>query len=129
MKSETALVATQLRYQQWMDDIRDCKARPAGVTVADWCAEHHITRETYYYRMRVLREACLDYTSIQSMSDTEEQASTVGSRFVELQPCYGNSTEATPVSVTIRIGNAAIEVADTISDEFLQRIVKVVSHA
>ena len=43
MKSETALVATQLRYQQWMDDIRDCKARPAGVTVADWCAEHHIT--------------------------------------------------------------------------------------
>ena len=74
MKSETALVATQLRYQQWMDDIRDCKARPAGVTVADWCAEHHITRETYYYRMRVLREACLDYTSIQSMSDTEEQA-------------------------------------------------------
>ena len=87
------------------------------------------TRETYYYRMRVLREACLDYTSIQSMSDTEEQASTVGSRFVELQPCYGKSTEATPVSVTIRIGNAAIEVADTISDEFFQRIVEVVSHA
>ena len=129
MKSETALVAAQLRYQQWMNDVRDCKARPAGVTVADWCAEHQISKETYYYRMRVLRKACLDYTSVQDKADAEEQAPAADSRFVELQPCYDKSNEATPVSVTIRIGNAVIEVADTISDEFLERIVGVVSHA
>ena len=126
MKSDTALVAAQLRYQQWINDIRECNSRPSGVTVAEWCAEHQINRETYYYRMKALRRACLDYSSVQNISDEQMPTDT---RFVELQPCADQPSEAAPVSVTIRIGNASIEVSDTISDDFLERIVGVVSHA
>ena len=122
MKSETALVAAQVRYQQWINDIRECNTQPAGVTVADWCAEHQIKKETYYYRMKVLRRACLDFSSVQDVAETEGQAP-ADSRFVELQPCCDQPSETVPVSVTIQIGNASIEVADTISDDFLRRIV------
>ena len=57
MKSEASILATQIRYQQWIQDIQECNARPTGVTVNDWCAEHHINRNSYYYRMKVLRRS------------------------------------------------------------------------
>ena len=60
MASESSMIARQLRLQQWADDIRDCNARPSGMTVGQWCSEHGIKKAAYYWRLRTVREACLD---------------------------------------------------------------------
>ncbi len=60
MSSETSMVATQCRLQEWAEQIRDCQSRPAGMTVVGWCACHGITKANYYYRLRRVREACLE---------------------------------------------------------------------
>ena len=60
MSSETTLVAEQCRLQEWAAQIRDCQHRPAGMGVVSWCACHGITKANYYYRLRRVREACLE---------------------------------------------------------------------
>ncbi len=60
MNTQTSLVAEQIRLQQWADQIRDCQSRPSDMKVDAWCQEHGITKANYYYRLRRVREACLE---------------------------------------------------------------------
>ena len=60
MSSETTRVAEQCRLREWAAQIRDCQSRPAGMSVAGWCASNGITKANYYYRLRRVREACLE---------------------------------------------------------------------
>ena len=67
MRSKTTMVAEQCRLQEWAAQIRDCQNRPAGMSVVSWCACNGITKANYYYRLRRVREACLESVS-QEMS-------------------------------------------------------------
>ena len=59
MCSQTSLVATQIRLQQWAEDIHACQNRPADMKIETWCSQNGITKANYYYRLRKVREACL----------------------------------------------------------------------
>lgn len=61
MSSETSIVAAGFRLQEWAVQIRECQSRPAGMSVASWCADNGITKANYYYRLRRVRNACLEH--------------------------------------------------------------------
>ena len=60
MKSHTSLVAQQTRLSEWADLIRDCQNRPQGMKNDEWCQLHDITKASYYWRLRKVREAYLE---------------------------------------------------------------------
>lgn len=60
MSSLTTDIATQYRLQEWAAQIRDCQNRPDGVSVVQWCSQNGITKANYYYRLRRVREACIE---------------------------------------------------------------------
>ena len=60
MSSETSMVAAGFRLQEWAAQIRECQSRPAGMSVAGWCADNGITKANYYYRLRRVRANCLE---------------------------------------------------------------------
>lgn len=60
MNSTTSIVATQYRLQEWAAQIKACQNRPVGMKIDDWCNQNDITRGNYYYRLRKVREACLE---------------------------------------------------------------------
>lgn len=60
MKSQTTLVARKCRLNEWARMVHDCKNRPAGMSVDEWCELNSITKANYYYRMKQVRIACLD---------------------------------------------------------------------
>ena len=60
MDSITTMTAKQYRLQQWTEQIHACRNRPSGMSVEEWCGEQGITKATYYYRLRCVREACLE---------------------------------------------------------------------
>ena len=60
MSSETTAAAVQYRLKEWAEQIRECQNRPAGMSVVDWCATRSITKANYYYRLRRVRQACLE---------------------------------------------------------------------
>lgn len=56
MNSHTSLVAQQTHLSEWAEMIRNCQNRPQGMTIDEWCQLHDITKESYYWRLRKVRE-------------------------------------------------------------------------
>ena len=50
MKSQTSLVASQVRLQHWAEQIKDCQNRPEDMDVKTWCDQNGLTKANYYYR-------------------------------------------------------------------------------
>ena len=61
MATQTSLVAQQVRIRQWAEQIRNCQNRPKGMDVETWCTQNNLTKANYYYRLRRVRQICLDH--------------------------------------------------------------------
>ena len=124
MASNESAVAKQVQYRQWAQDVRDRNSRPQNISVRTWCDQHGLKISTYYWRLRALRaaylNACIPEASVDEICD---QASV---SFVELKPPMACEPKSTP-KVTIRAGSVSIEVSESISDEFLLRIMEAAS--
>ena len=46
----------EYRLSQWSEIIREQKQ--SGKTVSEWCSEHGMTTNAYYYRLRRVRKLC-----------------------------------------------------------------------
>ena len=53
----TKLATSRMRTGQWADIIKDCKE--SGLKVDDYCAQHSLSRNAYFYWLRKVKEAAL----------------------------------------------------------------------
>ena len=83
MAEQTSLVAQQVRLMHQAEEIRECQNRPEGMDVSTWYAQNNISKANYYYRLKRVRQMCLD-----QLPDTEHPA------FVELPQPKEKSTVA-----------------------------------
>lgn len=60
MKSQTSQVARSCRICEWVAMIQECRNRPSGMSVDEWCQENNITKVNYYYRFVQVRKSFLD---------------------------------------------------------------------
>lgn len=60
MKSQTSQVARSCRIREWASMVQECRNRPDGMSVDEWCQANNITKANYYYRFAQVRKACLD---------------------------------------------------------------------
>jgi hypothetical protein len=125
MKSKSATLSRQLRYQRWAEEIKSCENRPIGMSVAQWCRDNNIKEPTYYTHLHKVKECVLDSIPVeseQSLSLMQESKPA----FVELPMPQPSNNQ--PI-VTITCGNATLEITENISDEFLARIIRAISRA
>ena len=123
MSSETSIVAADFRLQEWAAQIRECQSRPAGMSVVSWCACHGITKANYYYRLRRVREACLE-----SISGEDLPQQIVPVRPEILRVDEKNSSDARR-GLDISINEYSIHVTEYSSLSLLAEVLKVVRHA
>ena len=120
MSSQTSLVAKQCRLQTWALQIQECQNRPKDMSVDDWCIQHNITKTNYYYRLRRVREACLE-----SMNNQPT--------FVELdvpEPKDPISHEPMSASAVIHAANGPlIEIHENASSDFLRKLIGACAYA
>ena len=120
MATQISLVAQQVRIRQWAEQIRNCQNRPKGMDVETWCTQNNLTKANYYYRLRRVRQICLD-----QMQDTETTA------FVELPKESGTCISAGTLPM-IRIKNTrglSAEIFSGTSPEMLCHLIKAFTHA
>ena len=124
MSSQTSLIAKNYRLQQWTAQVQDCQNRPEGMLVEDWCRQNNITKANYYYRLKCVRQACLD-----AMPD-------LPTGFVELPappetfPVSENTSGVPSVSAVIHTrSGVAIELYDSASADFIQKLLGVSARA
>ena len=121
MKSQTSLVAEQCRIQSWAMQIKDCQSRPKDMTVDEWCLQNNITKANYYYRLRRVRQACLD--------SMESKPTFVELPAPELPPA-NECTASSSVSAVIRGANRlCIELHENASSDFLKKLIGACTYA
>lgn len=59
-KTTTAITAVkqEVKLREWAEQIR--AQQESGMTVTAFCAENGINLKTYYYRLRKVREQCME---------------------------------------------------------------------
>ena len=122
MSSETSIVAADFRLQEWAAQIRECRNRPAGMSVVGWCACHGITKANYYYRLRRVREICLE--TIQGEMPAQQM--------VPVQPGLlqqGQGSSSLQSGLDISIKGICIHVTESTSMPLLAEVLKAVQHA
>ena len=122
MNSQTSFIAKQCRIQSWAMQIKACQERPEGMTVKEWCFQNNITKADYYYRLKCVRQACLD-----SMESTPA--------FIELPVPETKSTKECPipsstVAAVIRMANGlTIELHENTPAEFMKNLIGACTYA
>lgn len=123
MSSKTSMVAADFRLQEWAAQIKDCRNRPAGMSVVSWCACHGITKANYYYRLRRVREACLE--TVWGEMPVQQM--------VPVQPWLLQQQEQKDVSLQsgldVSIKGFSIHVTESTSMPLLSDVLKLVQHA
>lgn len=122
MSSETTKIAERCRLQEWAAQIRDCQSRPVGMSVISWCACHGITKANYYYRLRRVREACLETIHGEISA---QQIVPVQPGFLHQEP---KECSAQP-GVDISIKGCSIHVTEETSLQLLASVLEVVRRA
>lgn len=123
MSSKTTMVAEQCRLQEWAVQIRDCQCRPAGMSVVDWCACHGITKANYYYRLRRVREACLE-----NISGEEPPQQIVPVRPEILRADEKSSSDAQP-GLNIYAKGFSVHVTESTPMALLAAVLEVIQNA
>ena len=123
MNTQTSLVAEQIRLQQWADQIRDCQNRPSDMKVDAWYQEHGITKANYYYRLRRVREACLELCE-PSPSFVELTVPTTKN-----MPMKGSHTHFSVAATLHTESGITIDLYHDASPEFLRNLIRAASHA
>ena len=108
----TKLATTQIRITEWAAIIKDCKS--SGLKVDEYCQQHDISRDAYYYWLRKVKAAAL------------QQAG-----FVE-QPVP--EVKSVPAAVfaaqmVIKVGGAELGINNDTPTELITRILEVIRHA
>lgn len=105
------------RQAYWEKVVAECNQ--SGMRKIDWMNLHNINQKSFYRWQNKLRmKKAGRLPCIQSVDKN---------KFVELTAPV--KTPKTVSSVTIYKEGISIELCDSISDEFLERIIKAVSHA
>ena len=123
MNSATTAVAVQYRLQEWAEQIRECQNRPAGMSVVDWCASHGITKANYYYRLRRVRQVCLENLP----------PKTPAQQIVPVTPCLlhqetQDDTDAR-LGLSVFVNGLSIHVTESTPMSLLAAVLKVVRDA
>ena len=126
MSSQTSLVAKSCRLQQWAVEINECQNRPKTMTVDEWCDQHAITKATYYYRLKCVRQAYLPKCIFHDSVETSVI------EFVEMPvPNKAGSSRGDSCVAAVRHINQSfsIDLFDTASTTFIKNLLGAINHA
>lgn len=113
-------VTHEMRLMQWTPIIREC--RNSNMTVKAWCVENNVNEKQYYYWQRRVRKDAFD-----SLKKAESKSKP---NFVQLPVTADSSmnTSSFKADMVIHFGNNVLELSNTVSEELLSKVLKVMSN-
>lgn len=115
------------RLRQWAEAISN--RNQSGLTISEWCEKNGVSKYQYYYRLRAVRKA--------AAAQLEPANTDSHPIFALLDPtaCQGQSAPhdtvsetsiSSKVNVCIRLNGAEILIADPVSGDLLNKVIKAV---
>lgn len=129
MKSQTSQVARSCRIREWASMVQECRNRPNGMSVDEWCQANNITKASYYYHFAQVRKACLD--SIPSNA-VKHAIIPVPTELMHTKPestaVDSNSTLIQDSFLDISGNGVTIRVTEQTSSSLLKKVLEVLAH-
>ena len=120
MKSQTSQVARSCRIREWASMFQECRNRPNGMSVDEWCQANNITKANYYYRFAQVRKVCLDaiIPVPTELMHTEPESTAVDSNSALIQDSF----------LDISANGMTIRVTEQTSSSLLKKVLEVLAH-
>lgn len=120
-----------VRRTNWLNIIKQCQDRPAGMPAKQWLAENDIKEKAYYYWLRKFRKEAYDQMQLPAVTAKDEVA------FAEVTmplpaPDSGSTTPKAPdglPAAVIQYNGLTLELSNNISEVLLHHLLKEVLHA
>lgn len=109
---DTRLATRQFRIEQWSGIIKD--RIDSGMTVDDYCSEHHLSKNAYYYWLRKVREHAIN---------------TAGIQFAELSsgtPGFSSGTPGFVPVVSVEVGTVTVNISEATPPHLLKSVFEVI---
>ena len=118
----------QVKFQYWLDVIRQCRA--SGLTNQAWCEQHDISLKSYYYWIAKIRKMALEELPRKNHGSRPVMEQTVpmldaAPEFTEVSLRGRQDFSAAPAAV-LHIGTVTVELFEDTSRELLEAIMKAV---
>ena len=124
-------IIRQARLNEWAAKFSDQKA--SGLKVADWCKQNNVSKDTYFYWKRQVKNAIVS----QALPDIVPLA--MPSTFVPDSPkeiaspvtagCTSCTTCTTGASAKVHFGEFTIELDASAPESFIRSVIKAVRYA
>ena len=109
-KRNTKVVTSRMRTGQWADIIKDCKE--SGLKVDDYCAQHGLSRNAYFYWLRKVKEAAITQSGF---VEVQQQ--------VEVSSCYPSP------KLTASVNEIVLGIDENTPMDLLANVIKVLKNA
>ena len=118
----------EMRAEFWTGIIKTCNE--SGMKKVEWLKQNNISEKRFHYWQHRLRmDAAYQIARRNSdLAGKELKTEDKESRFQEVACLTGYQISGTAENAVIRKGDLSIELNDGISDAFLIRLIKAVSH-
>lgn len=118
-------VKKALRHKAWAEQIRECQS--SGMHVKEWCRVKEINPNTYYQRLRVVREEILEHAEIEAQKIVPVCVSEAitGNTLTEITDQSRSEAPVTiPEKIVIRKEGMEIEVPQNTSEETILMLMR-----
>ncbi len=104
-------VKREIRFQQWIQQVKEYNERPDGMSMSAWCKTRGIAQSTFATRLQKVQDRCLESCQISAeSSELSVSSEPAMPAFVEL-PVTKYSCEDKPAAV-ISCPNFKIEISE-----------------
>ena len=111
-----------IRANQIIQCKKECAERK--ITVKQWCGEHGLKEKSYWYYHKKLSDALVDIAQYEGTINQAVPVSGITDvQFMEL-PIEHTDNHGGKNTATMTIGRMTVTIDESISDSFLQRIMK-----
>ena len=117
---------SEVRMANWLTIAKQCQNRPNGQSARQWLAENGVPEKQYYYWLRKIRSQFNQELKNQLPAVASDQLPE--NRFAEI-PVPDIPSEGSSPAVVIKTSQAQIEIASSVSDSLMLRLVKAAIHA
>lgn len=120
-------ITHQVRLANWTKIIEQCSNRSQGTTVKQWLMENGISDKSYYYWLRRVRQSAYSRMDIELPAVTTP-AGQPAVAFAEI-PLPEHTNSSFQADAMISTGSFMIGISNSISDNLLAKLLKVIDHA
>lgn len=107
--------------------VQECKQRPYGMSVSEWCQENSITTANYYYRMSQVRKACMDSFPVEMMEQpvVPIPPELMDSESTSLKECVQRNMES---CIEISAHGMTLKITENTASALIEKVLGVLAH-